>query len=55
MSGYKQVGKYVYNPDTLNGKDFLGKGAFGKVFKGFHVKTRELVAIKVIALSSDPT
>jgi len=45
--------KYVFNPDITNQKDYLGKGQFGQVFRGYlyNTETKELekeVAIKKI-------
>ena len=46
--------KYIFNPDPTS-DDFLGKGQFGTVFKGYHYdqdsgKKGKAVAIKVIPL-----
>jgi hypothetical protein len=30
----KEIGSYMYNPDPF-GKDFLGRGKFGDVFRGY--------------------
>jgi len=36
----------LQNRYTYSEKDFLGKGSFGKVFKGKDTKTGDTVAIK---------
>jgi serine/threonine protein kinase len=47
----KKIDKYSFNM-----KDVLGKGSFGKVFKGKNEKTGEFAAVKMIekkAIQSD--
>ena len=44
---YKRIGNYCFNLE-----DVIGKGNFSTVYKGRHQITREIVAIKVIELSS---
>ncbi len=39
-----------YHMDVL-----LGEGGFGKVFKAIHKKTKEIVAVKVLDISSSIT
>lgn len=39
-----KVGEYVWT-----NADFLGEGSFGKVYKGKHEKTGQIVAVKCIA------
>ena len=48
----KKIGDYQFNNDVTDKKSFLGGGAFGKVYRGYHIKTQKEVAIKVIAMSS---
>ena len=50
--GFKQIGQYVFKPDKLDKKHYLGGGAFGQVYKGYHTKTKKEVAVKVVAMSS---
>ena len=49
--GFKQVGKFVFKPDELDKNHFLGGGAFGKVYKGYHVDTKREIAVKVVKMS----
>ena len=43
-----QVGNYVFNKRDREGKDYLGRGSFGLVFKGRHVTKGTTVAVKQI-------
>ena len=45
-----QVGDYAYATLDAKGAPIppLGKGAYGTVYKGYHIKTGEPVAIKLI-------
>ena len=43
-----QVGNYVFNKRDREGKDYLGRGSFGLVFKGKRVTDGTTVAIKQI-------
>jgi len=43
MNAQKRIGDYVYSE-----RDFLGKGAYGSVYRGYHVSTNEAVAVKII-------
>ncbi len=57
---YRQIGdiklpypEYVFKPDKTSKKHFLGKGAFGDVFKGFALERNyQPVAVKRITLNS---
>ena len=49
---FKQIGDYFFKPDEFDKKHFLGGGAFGKVYLGYHTKTKKEVAVKVIPMSS---
>ncbi|KAL4448807.1 hypothetical protein ABPG74_012896 [Tetrahymena malaccensis] len=44
-SNLKKVGKYQWSE-----QDFLGKGAFGSVFKGKNIETGDQVAVKVLQM-----
>lgn len=45
MSRVKEIGSYQYHPQ------YIGKGSFCKVYKGRHIKTNEVVAIKKININ----
>lgn len=44
----KSIGKYVHARQHLG--ECIGKGAFGKVYKGFNTETGQTVAIKQLSL-----
>ena len=43
----KKIGNYLYNPE------YIGKGSFSKVYKGYHIDNKdEPIAIKKILISN---
>ncbi|KRX05999.1 Protein kinase-like domain [Pseudocohnilembus persalinus] len=46
----KIIDQYAFNL-----KDILGKGAFGSVYKGYHIKSKQKVAIKMMPRKSSNT
>lgn len=48
----KKIGEYQFNNDITDKSSYLGGGAFGKVWKGYHIETKQQVAVKEIAANT---